>query len=136
MTQLIIPISDHPILKTKRAIRLKEISVINFDIHFAKVLWEEIFLDDKGEPIMDETVKPRIIESVIYNANKVTAQGIVIDSENFPKLESETDEEYQERIESMPSFPEFDFYIQAVLNTPAIGQAIQILDSLKRFNRR
>ena len=136
MTQLIIQISDHPILKTKRAIRLKQISCIDFDIMFAKVLWEEIFLDEKGEPIMDETVKPRIIESVISNESKVTAQGIVIDSENFPKLESETDEGYQERINKIESFPEFDFYIQAVLNTPAIGQAIQILDSLKRFNRR
>jgi hypothetical protein len=65
-------------------------------------------------------------------------EGIVIDSENFPKLEEESEEEYQVRFEEMKAngYPEFDFYIGAVLNVPAIGQAILILDQLKRFNRK
>jgi hypothetical protein len=136
--QIVIPISNHPALKKKRAISLHEISVINFKLKYAKVLWEEVFLDDENKEIKDETVSNRIIESIIDNSNTVTAQGIVIDSDNFPKMENEDDEKYIERIDKMKSegYPEFEFYINAVLNTQAIGQAILILDNLKRFNRK
>jgi hypothetical protein len=138
MTQLITQISNHPVLNKTRAIRLKQISYIDFDIKEAQVIWEELFTDEKGEPIIDDTVAVRSIVSHISNGNVVTMEGIVIDSENFPKLESESDEEYQERFEGIKStgIPEFDFYIGAVLNTEAIGMAIKILDQLKRFNRK
>jgi sporulation protein YlmC with PRC-barrel domain len=138
MTELITPISNHPVLNKTRAIRLKQISYIDFDIKEAQVIWEELFTDEKGEPIIDETVAKRSIVSHISNSNKVTMEGIVIDSENFPKLDEETDEEYQERFEGIKEtgIPEFDFYIGAVLNVQAIGQAILILDSLNRFNRK
>ena len=138
MTQIIQTISKHPVLNKDRAIRVKEITGINFDIHWARVIWEEVFLDSEGNPIMDETVANRVIVSDIDNVNKVTAEGIVIDSTNFPKLENETDEEYQARLEEMKSkgFPEFDFYIGAILNTNNIKQAIQVLDYLGRFNRK
>ena len=138
MKQLIVPISDHPVLNKKRAIRLKQITYIDFDIFEAQVTWEELFTDENGEPIIDETVAKRSITSHISNANKVNEQGIVIDSENFPKLEEENEEDYSARIEEMKEngIPEFDFYIGAVLNTQAIGQAIQVLDSLNRFNRK
>jgi hypothetical protein len=138
MTQLITSISNHPVLNKTRAIRLKEISYINFDIMEAQVKWEEMYLDDKGQPIIDDTVAVRSIVSHISNSNVVTMEGIVIDSENFPKLEEESEEEYQERFEGIKAtgVPEFDFYIGAVLNTEAIGMAIKILDQLKRFNRK
>ena len=138
MSEIIQNISKHPVLNKDRAIRVKEISGINFDIHWARVIWEEVFLDSEGNPIMDETVANRVIVSDIDNTNKVTAEGIVIDSSNFPKLENETDEEYQARLEDMKSkgFPEFDFYINAILNTDNIKQAVQVLDYLGRFNRK
>lgn len=138
MSEIIQNISKHPVLNKDRAIRVKEISGINFDIYWARVIWEEVFLDSEGNPIMDETVANRVIVSDIDNTNKVTAEGIVIDSSNFPKLENETDEEYQARLEEMKSkgFPEFDFYIGAILNTENIKQAIQVLDYLQRFNRK
>lgn len=138
MTQIIQQISKHPVLGKQRAIRVKEITGINFDIHWARVIWEEVFLDSEGIPIIDETVANRVIVSDIDNTNTVTAEGIVIDSANFPKLENETDEEYQARLEEMKSqgFPEFDFYIGAILNTENIKQAIQVLDYLQRFNRK
>jgi hypothetical protein len=138
MTELITPISNHPVLNKTRAIRLKQISYIDFDIKEAQVIWEELFTDEKGEPIIDETVAKRSIVSHISNNSLVTMQGIVIDSENFPKLEEESDEDYQVRLDEIKSkgVPEFDFYIGAVLNVPAIGQAILILDSLNRFNRK
>ena len=138
MTNIIQSISKHPVLGKDRAIRVKQIQGIDFDIHWARVIWEEVFLDSEGNPIMDETVANRVIVSDIDNTNKVTAEGIVIDSANFPKLEEETDEEYQARIDDMKSkgFPEFDFYIGAILNTNNIKQAIQVLDYLGRFNRK
>ena len=138
MTELITPISNHPVLNKTRAIRLKQISYIDFDIKEAQVIWEELFTDEKGEPIIDETVAKRSIVSHISNNSLVTMQGIVIDSENFPKLEEESDEDYQVRLDEIKSkgVPEFDFYIGAVLNVQAIGQAILILDSLNRFNRK
>jgi sporulation protein YlmC with PRC-barrel domain len=138
MTQLITPISNHPVLNKTRAIRLKQISYIDFDIKEAQVIWEELFTDEKGDPIIDETVAKRSIVSHISNSNLVTMQGIVIDFENFPKLEEESDEDYQVRFDEIKSkgVPEFDFYIGAVLNVQAIGQAILILDSLNRFNRK
>ncbi len=138
MKQIITPISIHPVLNKNRAIRLKQISYIDFDIKEAQVIWEEIFTDEKDNPIIDDTVATRSILSHITNNSIVTAQGIVIDSDNFPKLEDEEDEKYIERLDKMKSegYPEFDFYINAVLNTQAIGQAILILDNLKRFNRK
>jgi hypothetical protein len=98
-------------------------------------LWEEIFLDENDEPIVDPTVKPRQIESIIDNSNLVDSQGVIIDQTNYPKLEEETDEQYEERLRKIEGYPEFDFYIEAVLNKQAIGQAISLLDHLKRFNR-
>ena len=138
MTQLITAISNHPVLNKTRAIRLKQISYIDFDIKEAQVIWEELFTDEKGQPIIDDTVAVRSIVSHISNSNVVTMEGIVIDSENFPKLDEETYEEYQQRFEGIKGtgIPEFDFYIGAVLNTEAIGMAIKILDQLKRFNRK
>lgn len=138
MSHIIQQISKHPVLNKDRAIRVKQIEGIDFDIQWARVRWEEVYLDGEGNPIMDETVANRVIVSDIDNTNKVTAEGIVIDSSNFPKLENETDEEYQARLEEMKSkgFPEFDFYIGAILNTENIKQAIQVLDYLQRFNRK
>lgn len=138
MTQVIVQISNHPILDKTRAIRVKQIAYIDFDLSEAQVKWEELFLDENDNPIIDDTVATREIVSHISNVNKVDENGVVIDSENFPKLEDETDEDYQTRLQGLKDagFPEFDFYIGAVLNTQAIGQAIQVLDNLNRFNRK
>ena len=138
MTQIIQNISKHPVLNKDRAIRVKEISGINFDIHWARVIWEEVYLDGEGNPIMDETVSNRVIISDIDNTNTVNENGIVIDSANFPQGENETTEEYDLRIREMKEkgYPEFDFYIGAILNTENIKQAIVLLDHLQRFNRK
>lgn len=137
MTQIIQTISNHPVLDKPRAIRLKQLAYIDFDIFEGQVTWEELFLDAEGNPIIDPTVARRKIVSHVSNANTVTDQGIVIDSENFPQNEGESDEDYQARLQALKDagFPEFDFYVGAVINTPAIAQAIAVLDSLGRFNK-
>ena len=98
MTQIIQTISNHPVLGKLRAIRVKQIGDINFDNHYAFVRWEEVFLDSEENPIFEETVANREITSEISNNNTVNENRIVIDSANFPKLESETDEEYRASI--------------------------------------
>ena len=146
MTQLITPISNHPVLNKTRAIKLKQISYIDFDIKEAQVIWEELFTDEEGNPIIDKTVAKRKIVSHISNSNLVYVAtdpqdpiptGIVIDSENFPQLEEESTEEYEQRMQIIKekSHPEFDFYVSNILNMASIGQAILLLDHLKRFNR-
>jgi hypothetical protein len=124
-------ISKHPITGANRAIRLKEITYINWDLKEANVIWEEVYLDKKDKPIFDDTITNRTIVSHISNHNKVTEQGIVIEPENFPDLKAEELEEIKEK-----AFPEFDFYISAVINTKAIEQSIQMLDHMKRFDRK
>ena len=124
-------ISKHPITGANRAIRLKVIQYIDFDLKEAQVIWEEVYLDKEDKPVFDETIQNRTIISHISNNNKVTEQGIVIEAENFPDLKAEDIEEMKEK-----GFPEFDFYIEAVLNTKAIEQSIQMLNHMKRFNRR
>lgn len=138
MSHIIQQISNHPVLGKQRAIRVKQIQGIDFDIHWARVIWEEVFLDAEGNPIIDETVANRVIVSDIDNTNTVTSEGIVIDQINFPQLEEETTEEYDLRIKEMKEkgFPEFDFYIGAILNSENIKQAIVLLDHLQRFNRK
>lgn len=137
MTQITQTISNHPVLNKPRAIRVKQIAYINFDIKEARVEWEELYLDSEGNLITDKTVARRSIVSDISNNSTVTEQGIVIDSTNFPKQEGEADEDYQKRIDDLKAkgFPEFDFYIGMILNTQAIKQAISVLDQLERFNR-
>jgi len=131
-------ISKHPITGANRAIRLKEITYINWDIEEANVIWEEVYLDKDDSPIFDDTITNRIIRSHISNHNKVTEQGIVIEPDTIPRQEKESDEDYQKRLDKMKEkgFPEFDFYISQVLNVEAIAGAIHVLDSLNRFNRR
>lgn len=138
MSHIIQQISKHPVLNKDRAIRVKQIQGIDFDIHWARVIWEEVFLDSEGNPILDETVSNRVIVSDIDNTNTVTTEGIVIDSSNFPKLENETDEEYDLRIKEMKEngFKEFDFYIKLMLNADNIKGSISLLDHLQRFNRK
>jgi len=97
----------------------------------ANVIWEEVYLDKEDKPVFDETIQNRTIVSYISNDNKVTEQGIVIEPEDFPDLKAEELEEMKEK-----GFPEFDFYIGTILNTKAIEQSIQMLDHMKRFNRR
>jgi len=138
MSHIIQQISNHPVLGKPRAIRVKQIQGIDFDIHWARVIWEEVFLDSEGNPIMDETVSNRVIVSDIDNTNTVTAEGIVIDQTNFPQSEEETTEEYDLRIREMKEngFKEFDFYIKLMLNADNIKGSISLLDHLQRFNRR
>jgi len=143
--ELIKKISNHPITGQRRAIKLKQIAYIDFDIKEARIYWEEMVLDEGDKPILSNLIPTRVVTSVLSNSNKVNAEGITITKEwiesNNPIGVDETEEDYKERIEGLLNTaletgnPEFDFYVSEILNLQKIGQAVTLLDSLKRFDR-
>jgi hypothetical protein len=153
--QLIKKISNHPITGQKRAIKLKQIAYIDFDIMEARIYFEEMVLDEGDKPILSNLIPTRVITSLLSNSNKVTDGGITITKEYIesinpiivedltvdPQILGETEEEYNERISLLlansleTGNPEFDFYVSGILNLQKIGQAVNLLDSLKRFDR-
>jgi len=145
MVELIRKISNHPITGQRRGIKLKQIAYIDFEIMEARIYWQELVFDARDEPIKSNLIPKRIIETHLSNTNKVNDQGITITEEYIksvnPILEGETEEAYKERIEGLLKTAletgnlEFDFYVGAILNLQKIGQAVNLLDSLKRFDR-
>ena len=153
--ELIKKVSKHPITGQRRAIRLKQIAYIDFDIMEAKIFFEEMVLDELDKPITSNLVPTRIIAISLSDVNKVTAEGITITREfielsnpkitevltSDPPIMAETEEDYTSRIDELlqtaldDGNPEFTFYVGNILNLNKIGQAVQLLDSLKRFDR-
>jgi hypothetical protein len=143
--ELIRKVSKHPITGQRRAIRLKEIAYINFDIKECKIFFEEMVLDEADKPIKSNLVPTRTIAISLSDTNKVNNEGITITKEfiqaSNPILEAETEEEYNLRIDTLleeslkKGNPEFSFYVTNILNLNKIAQAVQLLDSLKRFDR-
>jgi len=167
MIQLIKKISPHPITGLNRGIKLKSIQYVDFELEEAKIIWEEVLLDENDAVIENSIVPTRDIVSVLSNRNKVTNEGITITLDYFksitprvtntvditttdidgvetvtPTEVEETESEYNTRVNEIfnTAFdngnPEFDFYVQNILNLPAIEGAIALLDYLKRFDRK
>jgi hypothetical protein len=142
---LIRKVSNHPITGQRRAIRLKQIAYIDFDIKECKIFFEEIVLDEADKPIKSNLVPTRTIVINLSDANKVTDEGITITKEfiqaSNPILDGETEEEYTTRIDGLleetleKGNPEFSFYVTNILNLNKIAEAVALLDSLKRFDR-
>jgi len=145
MIQLIKKISTHPITGLNRGIKLKSIQYVDFELEEAKIIWEEVLLDETDTVIENSIVPTRDIVSVLSNRNKVTNEGITITLEYVKsiteRIDGETDEAYNERTTELTNAmiesgnPEFDFYVTNILNLPAIEGAIVLLDTLKRFDR-
>jgi hypothetical protein len=153
--ELIKKISNHPITGQRRAIRLKQIAYIDFDIKEARIYWEEMVLDAGDKPIKSNLIPTRVITSILSNSNKVTDGGITITKEYIesinpiivedltvvPQIMAEIQEDYDKRIQGLLETAletgnlEFDFYVSEILNLQKINQAVILLDSLKRFNR-
>ena len=142
---LIKKVSNHPITGQRRAIRLKQIAYIDFDVMEAKIFFEELVLDAFDKAIKSNLIPKRIITIHLSDNNKVNDQGITITREYIevsnPKNEDETDEDYTSRIDTLleealqSGNPECSFYVTNILNLQKIEQAVQLLDSLKRFDR-
>lgn len=153
--QLIKKISNHPITGQRRAIKLKQIAYIDFDIKEARVYFEEMVLDDLDKPILSNLIPTRVITSILSNSNKVTNTGVTITKEYIesinpiivedltvaPQIMAETEEDYKVRIDLLletalsTGNPEFDFYVSQILSIVKIGQAVDLLDSMQRFDR-
>jgi hypothetical protein len=153
--ELLKKISNHPITGQRRAIRLKQIAYIDFDIKEARIYWEEMVLDAGDKPIKSNLIPTRVITSILSNSNKVTNTGITITKEYIesinpiivedltvvPQIMAETEEEYSTRIQSLLELAletgnlEFNFYVSQILSLTKIGQAVVLLDSMQRFDR-
>ena len=145
MAKLIKKISNHALTGQKRGIKLKQIAYIDFDLQEAKIIWEEMVLDDLDEAILSNLIPTRLLTSVLSNNNKVTAQGITLNKEYIERINpigaDENQEDYDTRVEGLLNIAlekgtlEFDFYIDAILNLGKISQAVTLLDTLKRFDK-
>jgi hypothetical protein len=143
--ELLKKISNHPITGQRRAIRLKQIAYIDFDIKEARIYWEEMVLDAGDKPIKSNLIPTRVITSILSNSNKVTNTGITITKEYIESINligvAETEEEYSTRIQSLLELAletgnlEFNFYVSQILSLTKIGQAVVLLDSMQRFDR-
>ena len=142
---LIRKVSNHPITGQRRAIRLKQIAYIDFDVKECKIFFEEIVLDEADKPIKSNLVPTRTIAISLSDSNKVTDEGITITKKiiqaSNPILDGETEEEYTTRIDGLleetleKGNPEFSFYVTNILNLNKIAEAVALLDNLKRFDR-
>ena len=130
-------ISNHPVTGKARGIQLQSVTYLDYDLGEARLIFEEVLLDENDEPIISPIVVPRKMTRFISNSSKVTEQGIMITKENFPINEGESEEDYQKRFDAMleNGIPEFDFWINMIAWEPLICQGIQMMDQFKSFDR-
>jgi hypothetical protein len=145
MKKIKVVIKNHPTLGLNRAVQFEGIEYLSYTLSEAKLIWHERFLDEAGEIIEDDTIPIRRIVTPISNANKVTAQGVMIIPENVMALNpigvDESEEDYKLRIEQVTellletSIPEFDFWMGMVKWHGLIKQAAGLLETFDRFDR-
>lgn len=137
MKKPFLKISDHPVTGKPRGIQLQSVTYLDYDLGEARLVFEEMLLDEKDEPIISPIVVPRKMTRFISNSSKVTQDGIMITKENFPINEGESEEDYEKRIETMleKGIPEFDFWMTIIDWEPLILQGIQMMDQFKSFDR-
>lgn len=139
MKKPFLKISDHPVTGKPRGLFFRGLDYLDYDLAAgeARLLFEEILLDEKGEPFIDPLVPPRLMRRMISNTAKVTQDGIMIIPENFPINKGESEEDHQKRIDAMleKGIPEFDFWMTMINWDPLILQGIQMMDQFKSFDR-
>lgn len=137
MKKPFLKISNHPVTEKARGIQLQSVTYLDYDLGEARLIFEEVLLDEKDEPIISPIVVPRKMTRFISNSSKVTEEGIMITRENFPINEGESEEDYQKRIDAMleNGIPEFDFWMNMIAWEPLILQGIQMMDQFKSFDR-
>lgn len=130
-------ISDHPVTKKSRGIKLKGVQYLDYDLGEAKLIFEEYLLDQDDQPIIDPTLPPRIIFREISNRYIVSTDGVVISKSTISKLDNESEEEYEERLSSLLSqgIPEFDFWLTAINWETLIISGILKMDEYASFDR-
>ena len=115
----------------------------------AQIIWKVFLLDKEGNNIIHPDIENgRIVVSLIRDSNKVDKNGITISKEvvimRNPKLENESEEDYQIRVQSIltelekTGISEFDFYYMALQKYPLpviLAQSIDLLDNLGRFDK-
>jgi hypothetical protein len=145
MEKIKVVIKDHPTMGNKRAVEFEGVEYLSYSLSEAQLVWHERFLDKDGNLIDSNIIPVRRIVSNISNANKVTAQGIMISRENSifvnPIMEGEPEENYSIRIDAiiaeqkLTEIPEFDFWMSRVGWGPLIIEAATLLEFFKRYDK-
>jgi hypothetical protein len=134
-----------------RKVRFEGIQYFEYSQKHAQIIWKVFLIDTEGEYINHPDVNQgRIVLSPIVNTNRVNELGITITkeyimSQNPQNFEEESSLEYNTRINELYNnewnngTPEFDFYFNSLTIYPlsiVLNQAIDLLDSLGRFDRK
>lgn len=137
MKKPFIKISNHPVTGKQRGIQLQSVTYLDYDLDEARLIFEEVLLDEKDEAVISPLVPVRKMQRMISNSFKVTQQGIMINEANFPIKEGESEEDYKARLDAMlqKGIPEFDFWMTMINWETLILQGIQMMDQFKSFDR-
>lgn len=137
MKKPFIKISNHPVTGKPRGIQLQSVTYLDYDLDEARLIFEEVLLDENDKPIISHLVPVRKMQRMISNSFKVTQQGIMINEANFQIQKGESEEDYKARLDAMlqKGIPEFDFWMTMINWESLILQGIQMMDQFKSFDR-
>ena len=62
-------ISNHPVTGKARGIQLQSVTYLDYDLGEARLVFEEVLLDEKDEPIISNIVVPRKMTRFIFTNN-------------------------------------------------------------------
>ena len=131
MIKIKTQIDPHPITKLPQEVEIAKIEYLDFDNQEAKVKFRVHALDQEGNRIVSNSTTYEVWEHFTNNVILDT-QGRSINETNYPKGESETDEDYQKRIDELKSkgIPEFTFWVSPLMNilNQALEQGKHLLD--------
>ena len=124
MTQIKTQIDPNPLTGLNQEVMIAQIAYMDWDIKEAKVKFRIHQLDKDGNRINAPMTSYEVLET-LSNADILNEQGVAINEKNFPKLDEETDEQYQARLQEMKAngIGEFDFWVAPLV--PILSQALE-----------
>lgn len=117
-------IYPNPFTGLNQEVMIAQIAYMDWDIKEARVKFRIYQLDKDGNQINAPMTSYEICET-LTNADILTDQGVAITEKNFPKLDNETDAEYQARLQELKSngIGEFDFWVSPLV--PVLSSALE-----------
>lgn len=123
-TEIIVSIDPNPLTGKPQVMKIAQIAFMDWDIRHAKVKFRVHQLDEEGNKITGPFSSHELWAD-LTNERLLTTEGKAVHEHNFPKLEEESDEEYQARISELKSnaIGEFDFWVAPLV--PILNQALE-----------
>ena len=117
-------IDPNPLTGLNQEVMIAQIAYMDWDIKEAKVKFRIHQLDKDGNRINAPMMSYEVWET-LTNTDILNDQGVAINDKNFPKLEDETDEQYQARLQELKAngIGEFDFWVSPLV--PVLSAALE-----------